>query len=64
MVIWGTRPALPKGSLLVGASRAEVRVLEPIPTSGMTLDQVPELRERVRELIATERDRLAAELAS
>jgi 1-acyl-sn-glycerol-3-phosphate acyltransferase len=62
MAIWGTRPALPKGSLLFGASRAEVRVLEPIPTAGLTQEEVPELRDRVRGLIAAERARLAAEL--
>lgn len=64
MAIWGTRSALPKGSLLLGPSRAEVRVLEPIPTEGLTQDQVPELRERVRRLISEERERLAAELAA
>jgi 1-acyl-sn-glycerol-3-phosphate acyltransferase len=64
MAIWGTRPALPKGSILLGVSSAEVRVLEPIPTEGLTQEQVPELRERVRRLIAAERDRLAGELAA
>jgi len=64
MAIWGTRPALPKGSFVFGASRAEVRVLEPIPTAGMTLEEVPELRDRVRELIGAERARLAAELGA
>ena len=64
MAVSGTRTAMKKGSLLFGRSRAEVRVLEPIPTEGLTLREVGELRDRVRTLIQDERDRLAAELAA
>ncbi|HEX2090879.1 MAG TPA: lysophospholipid acyltransferase family protein [Longimicrobiaceae bacterium] len=62
MALAGTRTALPKGSMLFGRARAEVRVLEPIPTQGLTLADVPELKERVRALIQEARDRLVREL--
>lgn len=62
LAVAGTRGAMPKGSLLFGRADAVVRALEPIPTAGLTLDDVPALRERVRALIQRERDRLAAEL--
>jgi hypothetical protein len=38
------------------------RVLAPIPTSGMTLDDVAALREQVRDVIAAELPRLVARL--
>jgi 1-acyl-sn-glycerol-3-phosphate acyltransferase len=38
----------------LGDSRAEVRVLEPISTEGMTENDIPVLRDRVRDLIANE----------
>ena len=53
-----------KGSLLFGRSRAEVRALEPIPTEGMTLADVPALRERVRDAIIAARADLMRELAA
>ncbi|MDR0787091.1 MAG: 1-acyl-sn-glycerol-3-phosphate acyltransferase [Gemmatimonadota bacterium] len=62
MAVSGTRSAMRKGSLAFGRSRAEVRVLEPIETAGMTLSDVPELRDRVRSLIQEARNQLAAEL--
>ncbi len=62
MAVAGTRGAMPKGTLVFGRARAEVRVLEPISTEGLTIRDVPALRDRVRALIQAERDRLAAEL--
>ncbi len=62
LVVAGTRGALAKGSGVFGRARAEVRVLEPIPTEGLTLSDVPALRDRVRALIVAERERLLAEL--
>ncbi|MQA89019.1 MAG: 1-acyl-sn-glycerol-3-phosphate acyltransferase [Gemmatimonas sp.] len=62
MAVAGTRSAIQKGSLLFDRARAEVRVLEPIPTEGMTLAEVGALRDRVRALIQTERDKLQGEL--
>jgi 1-acyl-sn-glycerol-3-phosphate acyltransferase len=41
-----------------GRSRAEVRVLPPVETTGLTLKDVPALRERVRDMIVKARDEL------
>lgn len=60
LAVHGTRTALAKNDWRMGRSVAEVHVLEPVPTDGMTLDDVPELRERVRDLIAAEVARMAA----
>lgn len=62
LVVAGTRDAMASGSLVFRRARAEVRALEPIPTEGLTLADASALRERVRELIDTERTRLAHEL--
>lgn len=62
MAVAGTRHAMPKGSILFNPARAEVRVLEPIETSGLTAADVPALRDRVRELIGGTRDALLEEL--
>src|SRR5690606_27962710 len=62
MAVAGTRGAMRKGSLLFGRTRAEVRVLEPIPTEGLTVKDVGALRDRVRALIQATRDELAQEL--
>jgi 1-acyl-sn-glycerol-3-phosphate acyltransferase len=48
----GTYEALHKGDWRFGVTEAEVRVLEPIETAGMTKTDLPELRDRVRTLIA------------
>jgi 1-acyl-sn-glycerol-3-phosphate acyltransferase len=62
MAVVGTRGAMTKGSLLFQRARAEVRVLEPVETTGMTLDQVPELRDRVRDMIDAVRRELQREM--
>ncbi len=62
LAIAGTRHAMPKGSLLFSPVRAEVRVLEPIPTEGLTLQNLPELKERTRAVIDAARRELAREL--
>ncbi len=54
MVVNGADTALVKGDWRLGVSDAEVRVLDPISTEGMTLADVPELRERVRSIIIAE----------
>lgn len=54
MVVNGADTALVKGDWRLGVSDAEVRVLEPISTEGLTLDDIPELRERVRDIIVAE----------
>ena len=50
----GTRPALHKGDWRFGVTDAEVRVLEPIETAGLSLDDLSTLRDRVHDLIADE----------
>ena len=62
IVVAGTRHAMAKGSFRFQHARAAVRVLDPIETSGMTLDALPELRERVRSAIDAARHDLAREL--
>lgn len=54
LAVHGTRTALRKNDWRYGRSVAEVRVLEPVPTDGMTLDDVATLRERVRDIISDE----------
>lgn len=58
----GTREAMAKHSLRFNHARAIARVLEPVETAGMTIDDVPELRDRVRDSIAAARDQLKARL--
>jgi len=53
-VVHGTRSALRKHDWRFGDTEAEVRVLQPIPTEGLTEADIPELRERVRDMIAGE----------
>jgi 1-acyl-sn-glycerol-3-phosphate acyltransferase len=52
LAIAGTKECRPKGSKWFGRARARVAVLEPISTSGMTLDDVATLRDRARDAIA------------
>lgn len=61
LAVVGTRTALVKHDWRFGFSDAEVRVLAPIPTEGLTKHDVPELTERVRELIDAARHELAIE---
>lgn len=61
MAVAGTSGAMRKGSLMFERADAEVRVLEPVETDGLTLDDVPELRERVRSMIAEARAKLLAD---
>jgi 1-acyl-sn-glycerol-3-phosphate acyltransferase len=59
--VHGAATALPKHDWRFGRSTAEVRVLEPISTEGMSLDDVDRLKAQVRarivdELVAMGRD--------
>jgi 1-acyl-sn-glycerol-3-phosphate acyltransferase len=56
LVVHGTRRALRKHDWRFGHADAEVRVMEPVPTEGLTVDDVGALRDRVRALILSERD--------
>lgn len=60
LAVRGTKDALRKHDWRLGFARAEVHVLEPVPTAGLTAADVPELRERVRSMIAEELERMAA----
>ena len=62
VVVHGTRSALRKSDWRMGDAKGEVRVLEIIETTGMTLNDVPALRERVRDAMIAEiaKMRLAA----
>jgi 1-acyl-sn-glycerol-3-phosphate acyltransferase len=59
VAVAGTRPALPKHSWRFGHARALVTVGEPIPTRGMTLDDLERLKTETRAAIAALRDRIA-----
>jgi 1-acyl-sn-glycerol-3-phosphate acyltransferase len=59
LAVSGTGTALPKHGWRFGRSAAEVRVLEPVETEGLTLADVPVLKARVRETIVQTRDALA-----
>jgi 1-acyl-sn-glycerol-3-phosphate acyltransferase len=52
LAVNGAYTALHKGDWRFDVTDAEVRVLEPIPTDGMTLDDLPQLRDRARDVIA------------
>jgi 1-acyl-sn-glycerol-3-phosphate acyltransferase len=64
MALFGTRRALAKHDWRIGPAHAVVEVLEPEPTEGLTLSDLPALKERVRERIQVARDRLRGELES
>jgi 1-acyl-sn-glycerol-3-phosphate acyltransferase len=63
LAVSGTGTALPKHGWRFGRSVAEVRVLEPIETAGLTVKDVPALRNRVRARILEARDALRASQA-
>jgi 1-acyl-sn-glycerol-3-phosphate acyltransferase len=60
LAVSGTRTALRKHDWRFGRSVATVRVLEPVETAGLTVEQVPELKEKVRRLIVDARAALQA----
>ena len=62
IAVAGTRHAMAKGSFIFNRARAEARVLEPIETAGLTLADVPALRDDVRERIIRARAELRREL--
>ena len=60
LAVSGTSTALRKHDWRFGKSVAQVRVLDPVETSGLGLDDVPALKSRVRDMIVQARDALAA----
>ncbi|MGB0113466.1 MAG: lysophospholipid acyltransferase family protein [Ilumatobacteraceae bacterium] len=63
LAVYGARDALRTHDWRLGYAKAEVRVLEPISTEGMTNKDVPQLLDTVRNVIAAARDDLQRELA-
>ncbi|MFN3255764.1 MAG: lysophospholipid acyltransferase family protein [Ilumatobacter sp.] len=61
LAIHGTRSCLQKDSWVQGRAAAEVRVLAPISTEGLTKSDLSELRDRVRNTIVDAREQLRAE---
>jgi 1-acyl-sn-glycerol-3-phosphate acyltransferase len=64
LAVLGTRDALIKHDWRFGFSRAEVRVLEPIPTEGLQKADIADLRERTRTAIAEALVTMRAERAA
>lgn len=62
LAVYGTRTALRKHDWRLGVSDAEVHVLEPVPTEGLTQDDVLDLRDRVRAMIAAELASMVTEI--
>lgn len=60
----GTRTCMPADSLWFGEARAAVRILEPVPTAGLTLADVEQLKATVRERIAVATAKVEAQLAA
>ena len=63
LAVAGTRTALPKHDWRFNPARAVVEVLAPIETTGLTLEDLPALKERVRSAIEAARDDLRTRLA-
>ncbi len=61
LAVYGTRDALRKHDWRLGNAEAEVRVLEPISTEGLTMDDVQALSDQVRDVIVAARDDLRRE---
>ncbi len=64
IVVAGTRGAMAKHSGVFNRARAVARVLEPVETTGLTLADVANVRDRVHERIRVARDELRARLAT
>jgi 1-acyl-sn-glycerol-3-phosphate acyltransferase len=62
IAVAGTRHCMAKRSFTFRRARAKARVLEPVPTDGLTPDDIPALREKVRSMIDMERRELQREL--
>jgi 1-acyl-sn-glycerol-3-phosphate acyltransferase len=64
LAVRGTRNALPKHGWRFGRSDAEVRVLEPVETTGLSARDIPALRDRVRAAIARAKEEMRKEVKS
>ena len=61
LAIAGTRDALAKHDWRFSRAHAEVRVLPPVETKGLTLKDAEALKERVRGMIAEARGQILSE---
>jgi 1-acyl-sn-glycerol-3-phosphate acyltransferase len=64
LALAGTKDCRPKGSKWFGHARAAVRVLEPLSTEGMTIDDVARLREAARDRIGAALPSLRASIGA
>lgn len=64
LALYGTRQAIARHDWRIGPSRALVEILEPEPTAGLTVADLPALKQRVRERIGMAREKLKDELGS
>ena len=62
LAVAGTRSALPKHDWRFNRARAEVRILEPVETAGLTLADLQKLKARVRAMIEEGREEVRARL--
>jgi 1-acyl-sn-glycerol-3-phosphate acyltransferase len=62
IAVAGTRDAMEKGTFRFRRARAVCRVLDPVETTGLTPDDVPALRERVRAIIGEAVESLRQEI--
>ena len=62
IAVAGTRHAMAKGTFQFRKANAICRVLEPVPTAGMTLRDIPALKDTVRANIVAARSELRREL--
>lgn len=52
MVITGNRRCMPSGTLLFKPGRVGIHILDPVPTEGLTADDLPALRQQIYDLMA------------
>lgn len=62
LAVAGTASGMAKGTFRFQPTRALCEVMEPVPTSHLSMDDMPELKRHVREMIAASRARLRREL--
>ncbi len=62
LAVAGTRNALPKHDWRFNRARAEVRILEPVETAGLTMADLQTLKARVRRMIEEGREEVRARL--
>ncbi len=62
VAIYGTRDGMPIGSPFIRPAIAVARILDPVPTAGLTEADAPRLAEELRARIGAAREELAAEV--